>query len=146
MQRQRNREIENQRKNCKFIYIFASLLLASLLLHSQTGLATQEVIRRHDCNPAAFIQKSNTLIFVGNFESFDESPSPRILDSLRERMIQFECEDIPVSFYVPKDAKLFLSTLSKGDRLKIYGYHLASLGAKSIVVATAIEQIAENHA
>jgi hypothetical protein len=91
-------------------------------------------------------QKSNMLIFVGNFESFDESPSPRILDSLREKMIRFECEDIPVNFYIPRDGKSFLKTLSRGDRLKIYGYHLAFLGAKPIVVVYAIEQIAGNQA
>src|SRR5574341_912064 len=87
--------------------------------------ADHKVLRRHDCTSTPFVQKSNTLIFVGRFESFEESPSPRILDSSREEMIRFECEDVPVNFYVPKDAKHFLNTLSEEDKLKIYGYLLA---------------------
>lgn len=91
-------------------------------------------LHQYQCPPPSSLSKSSVLIFKGKFKSFETSTSPHILDEFQEEMIQFKCEDLPLLFYVPQNAKTFLSNLSPGDKLKIQGRMGPLQGTDSVVM------------
>ncbi len=79
--------------------------------------------------------RSDTLHYEGVFESFEESPSPHVLDQTQKEMMLLECESIPVRFYISEDAKEFLLMLKPGDRIHIQGRPIGVVAGSSSMVA-----------
>lgn len=112
-------------------------ILAVLIFFSVALFAFAE--SRHDCGHEPFVMKSDTLIYTGHFTSYEESPSPHILDESRRKLIRFDCEDIPAYFYIEPEAKVFLSSLKPGQKIKIYGLRGPMVGAFYVINVDSVE-------
>jgi len=110
------------------------------LIFTLFSLSAENILKKHNCKVPSSFPQTKLLIFNGNFESFQEVPSPHVLDENRREMMRFECEDMPVLFYISPDAD-FVRSFSPGQRLKIYGYQIGhwEAGYAMIVVQTVEE-------
>jgi hypothetical protein len=118
---------------------YLSVITAFLILGT-AGIFAESTVKKHACSVPSNYSQSELLIFEGKFESFQEVSSPHVLDQDRREMMRFECEDMPVLFYITPDAA-FIRSFSPGQRLKIYGYQIGQwdAGYAMIVVQTVEE-------